>query len=81
MLKTLFIPLSQSIPNHVYKIFRIESQNNLLLRRMLDLGIAQDAKIQLLHSSPSGNLKAYRIRGSVIALRDEDAQKILVYKI
>ena len=81
MLKTIFIPLSESKPNHLYKILKIENQNNLMLRRMLDLGIAQNSKIQLLHSSPTGNLKAYRIKGTIIALRNQDAKKVLVYEI
>lgn len=76
----ILIPLPKSIPKHVYKIFKIESENNLILRRMLDLGITKGSEIQLLHSSPMGNLNAYRIKSTVIALRNQDAQKILVYK-
>lgn len=81
MLKTIFIPLSDSLPKRTYKIFKIEHPNDLLLRRMIDLGITQGAKIQPVHSSPTGNLKAYRIKNTVIALRNQDAQKILVYEI
>lgn len=47
-------------------------------RRMLDLGIVQGTSIEALQKSPSGDPVAYFIRGAVIALRDEDAQKILV---
>jgi len=47
-------------------------------RRMLDLGLIEDTLVIPLHKSPSGDPVAYLIRGSVIALRSEDASKILV---
>lgn len=81
MLKTIFIPLSEAQPKRTYKILKLENNNNLLLRRMLDLGITKNSTIQLLHTSPCGNLKAYRIKGTVIALRDQDAKRVLVYEI
>ncbi len=47
-------------------------------RRMLDLGFVQGTTVEALHLSPSGDPTAYFIRGAVIALRGEDAAKILV---
>lgn len=47
-------------------------------RRMLDLGFVQGTCVQALTKSPSGDPVAYFIRGAVIALRCEDAQKITV---
>lgn len=47
-------------------------------RRMLDLGIIQNTNIEILQKSPYGDPTAYFIRGAVIALRDEDAKKIIV---
>ena len=47
-------------------------------RRMLDIGLVQGTTVEALQKSPSGNPVAYFIRGAVIALRDEDANKILV---
>ena len=47
-------------------------------RRMLDLGLVQGTNVEALQKSPSGAPIAYYIRGAVIALRDEDASKILV---
>ena len=80
VLKTVFIPLSESKINRPYKIFRIKIGNNMTLRRMLDLGIINGADIKAIHKSPMGNLTAYSIRGTVIALRDSDAKNILVYQ-
>lgn len=47
-------------------------------RRMLDLGMISDTMIEALQKSPSGDPTAYHIRGAVIALRSEEACKILV---
>lgn len=48
-------------------------------RRMLDLGLVRNTPVCPLFQSPSGDPIAYLIRGTVIALRNEDAQKILIY--
>ena len=47
-------------------------------RRLLDLGLIEDTLVVPLHRSPSGDPVAYLVRGAVIALRLEDASKILV---
>jgi ferrous iron transport protein A len=45
---------------------------------MLDLGLISDTVVEALQKSPSGDPIAYNIRGAVIALRSEEASKILV---
>lgn len=50
-------------------------------RRMLDLGLIHDTEVEALQKSPSGDPVAYQIRGAVIALRMEEASKILVEAI
>ena len=47
-------------------------------RRMLDLWLVNGTPVEALQKSPSGDPTAYFIRGAVIALRSEDAGKILV---
>ena len=47
-------------------------------RRMLDLGLILDTVVEALQKSPSGDPTAYCIRGAVIALRSDDASKVLV---
>ncbi|NLV76768.1 MAG: ferrous iron transport protein A [Tissierellia bacterium] len=47
-------------------------------RRMLDLGLIQDTIVKSLIKSPAGDPIAYEIRGTVIALRSEEASQILV---
>lgn len=50
-------------------------------RRLLDLGVIEGTTIQCLHKSPSGNPVAYTIRGAVIALRNDDSEKIKITNI
>jgi DtxR family Mn-dependent transcriptional regulator len=47
-------------------------------RRLMDLGILPGTRIRVEMRSPSGGLTAYRVRGAVVALRKEQADRILV---
>lgn len=47
-------------------------------RRLLDLGILPGTQIEAALASPSGNPVAYRIRGSLIALRHDQAEHIQI---
>ncbi|MBO5349568.1 MAG: ferrous iron transport protein A [Clostridia bacterium] len=49
-----------------------------LHRRFLDLGIIPGTKITPIFSSIFNDPVAYEVRGSVIALRHEDSEKIVV---
>ena len=49
-----------------------------LKQRLYDIGLVPGTKIKVVHQSPSGNPRAYLVRGSVIALRNCDAEKITV---
>lgn len=46
--------------------------------RLTELGFTKDTEIISLHVSPIGDPTAYFIRGSVMALRKEDADNIFV---
>lgn len=50
-------------------------------RRMLDLGLVKDTKVEALYKSPAGDPRAYYIRGAVIALRNDDAKKIIIDEV
>jgi len=47
-------------------------------RRLLDLGLTKGTVVEPVQKSPFGDLRAYEIRGAVIALRKEDANCIRV---
>ena len=75
--------LDQYIPLNLLPIGETGIVQKLLstgtqLRRMLDLGLVNGTQVEALQKSPSGDPTAYFIRGAVIALRSEDAGKILV---
>ena len=62
----------------LYKKAKIKSLNcdGTIRRRLLDLGFVVNSTITTILISPSGGLKAFDIRGSLIALRDEDSSLI-----
>lgn len=45
-------------------------------RRLRDLGLVEQTRVECLFKSPSGDPAAYLIRGAVIALRAADAEEI-----
>ncbi|MEI3390919.1 MAG: FeoA family protein [Clostridia bacterium] len=47
-------------------------------RRLLDLGLIEGSTIVPILKSPAGELTAYEIHGTVIAIRMEDAKNIIV---
>ena len=59
------------------RIFSIETTGSQR-RRMQDLGLSGGTTVEALHQSPSGDPVAYFVRGTVIALRSEDAKKIIL---
>lgn len=48
--------------------------------RFVDLGLAPSQTIKSLFKSPANNPTAYEVMGAVLALRSEDAAKIIVRK-
>ena len=49
-----------------------------LRRRILDLGFSVGSKVVSAFKSPAGDPVAYIVRGTVIALRNEDAERIKI---
>lgn len=71
------IPLN-TLPIGTKAQVMVISINGTARRRLLDLGVLNGTEIQPLFQSPSGNPVAYLIRGAVIALRTDMADKIFV---
>jgi len=71
------IPLNELPPGRRGAVRELKLQG-ISRRRMLDLGLIADTCVEVLLKSPAGDPTAYRIRGAVIALRSEEASKILV---
>ena len=47
-------------------------------RRFYDLGLIPNVEIEVVFKSPLGDPTAYLIKGSIIAIRDDDAKKVEV---
>ena len=52
--------------------------DGLIRRRVLDLGIVPGTSLKCIGAAPAGDPIAYLVRGTVIALRSEDAKSIRV---
>ncbi len=76
-MKNHLIPLCLLPSGKKAKVKFLTSDGNMR-RRMLDLGLINETIVESLQKSPSGNLTAYGIRGAIIALRSEEANKIIV---
>ena len=70
------LPLADLPVGTSAKVFKLNA-NGSERRRFLDLGIVHGTNITALQKNPFGDPTAYSIRGAVIALRREDASKII----
>lgn len=67
-----------SLPMNTYGIIDGIHCTGNIKRRILDLGMIKGTKIKPVLKSPSGDPIAYEVRGSIIAIRKEDSDKISV---
>lgn len=61
-------------------IVKIENltAKDVLKERLLSLGLTRGAKVEVLRKGPKNNLTVFRIRGAMIALRNEESSLIYV---
>lgn len=52
--------------------------NGYIRERMLALGLTKGATIDVVRRGPKDNLTLYSVRGTMIALRKEEGEKIIV---
>lgn len=55
--------------------------NSNIKARLMDMGLIKGTKITPIIKNPGGNMIAYQVRGTVIALRKDDTSEIKVYPI
>ncbi len=77
-MNTKITTLNKLPVNETGFIYDIQCSENVK-RRLLDLGIVKNTCIKTILKSPSNGLKAFSIRGSLIAIRDEDSSSIKIY--
>lgn len=51
-----------------------------LKRRLMDIGFIRGVKVKLILKNFGDNMRAYKIKGTVIALRKSDTENIFVEK-
>ena len=59
------------------KVIKVLAKGKLR-RRFIDIGIIEGTEIECITISPQGNPKAFLIRGTLFAIRNEDSAKIQV---
>jgi ferrous iron transport protein A len=72
------LPLSQ-LPNGETGRVAHLAVDGLIRRHLMDLGLVIGSHVVAVRRSPSGDPAAFNIRGAIIALRNEDAGRILVH--
>lgn len=70
-------PLSAVKLNNTVIIHSINCKENIK-RRLLDLGLCENTKITPIFKSFSNDPTAYSVRGSLIAIREDDSKNILI---
>jgi len=71
------VPLSELKPGMTGTVDRLTIEGDQR-RRLLDLGLIPGTVIRAEFISPLGDPTSYRIRGALIALRNDQAQQIMV---
>lgn len=71
------IPLTSLELNNSGKIVSVECSRSIK-RRLLDLGIIPNTSITPVFKSTGSDPIAYEIRGTILAIRNQDAENILV---
>ena len=64
-------------PGQQARVLYLNSEGSMR-RRLLDIGLVENAKVECVGKSPQGDPRAFLIRGAVIAIRREDAQEIVI---
>ena len=55
-----------------------ENIEGMQRRRLLDLGIVPGAEVRYLYDGPIGATRAFEVYGTIVALREEQYERILV---
>ena len=71
-------PLS-SLPGGESGIVRNVLKNGAMRRRFQELGLVPGTEVVCLQESFFGDIKSYLIKDAVIAIRNEDADSVIIY--
>ena len=76
-MKTNIENLNQLPLNKTGKIREIDCEEGIK-RRLLDMGLVKGTNIEPILVSPSKDARAFLVRGTIIAIRKEDAKDIKI---
>jgi ferrous iron transport protein A len=68
--------LSDSEVGERFRIAKLEINDTIMKRRLLDLGFVPGCEVTVLQKSPLGDPTAYRVCNTTIALRKEESDHI-----
>ena len=71
------IELLRLLPGQMGVIQEVQG-SGLSRRRILDLGMVPGTLVEVMRRSPLGDPVAYQVRGTIIALRQDEASQISV---
>ena len=71
--------LSELTPGEWGRVARLTAEG-AMRRRLLDIGLVENAPVHCIGKSPGGDPSAYLICGAVIAIRAADAARVLVVR-
>lgn len=74
------IKLSELPLNRSALIVSVECKDSII-NRIYDFGIVKDTIITAIFKSPLGDPKAYLIKNTIVALRNDDCEKITIIPI
>ena len=77
IIMTRYIPLNELSLGESASVHELLGSASLK-KRLEDLGVTKNTTIKCLMVSPLGDPTAYLIRGSVIALRSDDANSVIL---
>lgn len=62
-------------------IVKTVTTDESMKRRLWDLGFTKGTKVTAVQKSPGGDPIAYRIRGTIFAIRNKEAEKIVISEV
>jgi ferrous iron transport protein A len=68
--------LSDSEPGERFRIAKLDINDAIMKRRLLDLGFVPGCEVTVLQKSPLGDPTAYRVFQTTVALRKEESDHI-----
>ncbi len=74
------VPMTELVNGDNGEVMQIKTKG-LLRQRLMEMGLTAGVKVKFLRQGAFGDPRSYLIRGTMIALRNEEAREIIVRRI